>query len=87
MSALFDYMARIHNKYAVGIADGGQAVCYDKAGPALHHLAECLLYKYLGTGIYRAGRLIEYEHRRQAEHHSCYAEKLFLACGQGAALV
>ena len=58
MSAAFNDIALIHDKYKVGVTNGGQSVRYDKRGSALGELIHRLLNECLGACINRACRLI-----------------------------
>ena len=61
---LFDDVAVLHHQNDIGLTDGGQSVCYDKAGSALHHPGECILYLDFRTGINGGGCLVQNQHGR-----------------------
>lgn len=77
--ALFNDVAVTHYKDNVRLTNGGKAVSYDKACPALHKAYKGFLYLYLGSGVDRGGSLVKDKHGRQAEHYSGNAQQLLLA--------
>ena len=64
MVAALDDAALFQNHDAVTILDSGQSVGNDKGGSALHQFIHAVLYNFLGTGIDRAGSLIQDQYRR-----------------------
>ena len=85
MGALFNDMALVHHQNDVGVLDGGEPVGDDKAGAALHQRLKGPLDADFGHRVDRRGRLVENQHRRQAEHNPGDAEQLLLALGEVAA--
>ena len=73
---LLDDVAVLHDENHIRLADGGQAVGHDEAGPGLHHSVERLLDVRFGAGVDGAGRLVENEHGRRREHHARDAQQL-----------
>ena len=59
VGALLHDVAVPHDKDQVGVLDGGQAVCDDKAGAALHQTVHGGLDALLGAGIHTAGSFIQ----------------------------
>ena len=86
MSAAFNDIALIHDKYKVGVTNGGQSVRYDKRGSALGELIHRLLNECLGACINRACRLIKDYHRCVFDHGPCDGKQLPLTGGQAAAV-
>lgn len=76
--ALLDDIAVLHDENAVGVADRGKAVRYDKARASLHHTGESVLNFQLGARVNGGRRLVEDQHRRQTEHNAGDAEELLL---------
>ena len=67
-----------HDEDQRSVADRGQTVGNDETRSALHQLVKRLLNLQFGTGIDAGGRLVEDQHRRQAEHDTGDTKKLFL---------
>ncbi len=78
MASLLDDLSIFHDEDQRSVADRGQTVCNDETRPALHELVKRLLYQQLRARVDAGGRLVEDEHRRQAEHDTGDTEKLFL---------
>lgn len=76
--SLFYDISVFHNKYYVCVAYRGQAVSDDETGSSFHQGIHRFLYLYLGSGINRAGRLIEYQYLRVSKDGSGNRQKLFL---------
>ena len=78
MASLLDNLSVFHDEDQRSVADRGQTVGNDKTRSALHQLVKRLLNLQFGTGIDAGGRLVEDQHRRQAEHDTGDTKKLFL---------
>ena len=77
MASLLDNLSVFHDEDQRSVADRGQTVGNDKTRSALHQLVKRLLNLQFGTGIDAGGRLVEDQHRRQAEHDTGDTKKLF----------
>ncbi len=75
-----------HYKNDVRLADGGEAVGDDEARAAAHQARKRLLDAHLRARVDGGGRLVEDQHRRQAEHHAGNAEQLLLSLRDVAAV-
>ena len=82
MTSLLDDPAVAHYENDIRIAYGGESVCDDKARPAAHQAVKCTLNLEFGIGINARGRLVKYQHRRQAEHNASDTEQLLLTLTQ-----
>ena len=78
IAALHD-PALVHDDDAIGTFDGGQAVCDDQGGAALHENAEFMLYAALGLVVERCGGLIQDQHGRVGEEGARQCDALPLA--------
>ena len=87
MRAALDNLAIAHNKNAVRVTNGTQAMRDHKARATCHKLIKRLLDLQLGTSIDTRGRLIQQENRRIGEHHAGNEQKLFLALAKRAAIL
>ena len=99
MGALFDDPPVLHDKDAVGLQHGGEAMRDDQRGAALHEMVKCFLHQLFAGRIERRGRLVEKQDRRVAQdgtgdrdalaltarqHHAALAELRVVALGQPA---
>ena len=64
VSAALDDVTLVHNDYFVSVTDGGQPVCDDDAGAALHELVKSVLNGLLTLGVECAGGLVEDKYGR-----------------------
>ena len=87
MGALLDDRAVLHHQDQVGVADRGQPVGDDEAGPVRAQRGHRLLHQHLGAGVDRAGRLVEDQQRRVGEERPGDGDQLLLAGADVAALV
>ena len=83
---LFNNMTILHYQNHIGILNSRQTMSHNKAGASLHHGCKCFLDPDLGSGINRRGCLIQYQHRRQTQHHPCDTKKLLLSLGETSAI-
>ena len=60
---------------------------HDKARSPLHHGGKRFLNPNFRARIYGGGRLIQNQHRGQAEHHSGNTKELFLSLGKASAVL
>ena len=79
VSSALDDPALLQNDYAVGVFDGRQPVGDNEGSPSLHQLIHALLYHFFGTGVDRAGRLVEYQRRRIGDRGARDREQLALS--------
>lgn len=82
MLSLLNDVTVFHDQDDVGIANGGQSVCHDKACATVHHAGKRILDFQLGARINGGGSLIQNEHWRQTQHHAGDAKQLLLSLGQ-----
>ena len=87
MVALLDDVAVLHHQNDVRLADGREAMGDNEARAALHQAVEGLLDLDLRARVDGGRRLVEDEHRRQAEHDARNAQQLLLPLGQAAAIL
>ena len=59
MGALLGNAAPLHDHHAVGMFDGGQAVCNDQRGAALHQALQRVLHQPFGFGVERRGCFVQ----------------------------
>jgi len=85
--ALLDDVAVFHHQNDICLADGREAMGDDEARAALHQAVEGLLNFDLRARVDGGRRLVEDEHRRQAEHDARDAQQLLLPLGQAAAIL
>src|ERR1700755_625120 len=64
--AFFDDVAGVEHEYAVGHADGGEAVRDDERHAPAHEVCEASEDFELGARVERGGRLVEYQNLRVA---------------------
>lgn len=76
--ANFDDVAFVHDKDAVGILNGGQSMCDDKAGSSFHQAVHRLLNQYLHAGVDRTRRFVQNQHFGIGENRPGDCQKLFL---------
>lgn len=62
--SLLDYTSMLKHHYRIGIAYCRQSVSYNKYGSSVHERVHSLFDHRLCSGIYGAGGLIKYKHRR-----------------------
>ena len=62
--AALDDAALFQNHDAVTVLDSRKSVGDDESGSSFHQLIHAVLYNFLGTGIDRAGSLIQDQYRR-----------------------
>lgn len=79
VTTLFNNTSILHNQDFVSITDGGETMGYNKAGASFHKTLKSFLYHKLCTGIDTGCSFVKDQHRRQTEHNSGDAEKLFFA--------
>ena len=82
MGAAFDQRAFIEDKDAVGVDDGGEAVCDDEAGAVFGDLVERVLDLFFGVAVERAGGFVEDENGRVLENGTGDRHSLLLAAGK-----
>ena len=81
MASLLDDIAVLHHEDAVRIPNRGEAVRYDKAGPAPHQVIHRLLDPHLGPGVDRTGRLVEDQDFGIGQDGSRNGQQLLLSLG------
>ena len=86
ISLLYD-ISVFHNQNHIRLPDGGKPVGHDKARSPLHHGGKRFLNPNFRARIYGGGRLIQNQHRGQAEHHSGNTKELFLSLGKASAVL
>ena len=87
MSALLDDVAVFHDEDQVRIADGGEPVGDDEAGPSFHQVIHGFLDKHLCPCIHGAGCFIEDQDLRIRQDRTGNRKKLFLSLGYVAGLL
>src|SRR6185295_4141726 len=78
----FDNAAVLDDRDAVGMADGGEAVGDDKAGPAAHEAGQAPLDEPLALGVEVAGGLVEDEDEGVGQDGPGDGQALLLAAGE-----
>ena len=72
----------LHHDDAVGVADGGKAVCDDKGRTDFHELGDRFLHVVFRHVVERAGRFVHDEDAGFADERPRDADALFLTAGQ-----
>ena len=76
MRAGLDDVALLHDHDLVGVADGGETVGDDEAGPVLHQLDHGVLDLLLRAGVHTGGGLVQNQDLRIAEEGPPDGQKL-----------
>jgi len=79
MRAAFDDAAVFEHEDDIGVADGGEAVGHDEAGPAGEQLGQGALEAHLGERIDGAGGFIQDHDPRVGQHGAGEADQLAFA--------
>ena len=87
VGALLDDPAVLHHQDQVGVADGGEPVRDDEAGPVRAQRRHRPLQQHLGAGVHRAGRLVQDQQRRLGQERPRDGDELLLAGADVAALL